>query len=222
MIHIEDSSFPLENEFDSLLPFEIYLTDTVEITAYDIVQDIASEFVDKFAADPLSDTALDYLNMKLNPIVNDLGYEFDGKRLYKWNYTYTMSDIKHLNTDVILPNTIKLDADSHYKNLTTIDLDYIENRNMFVTIIDDKIVSYACENPYDGEYEFEIGVETAPDYRGNGYAVSNTAALTKYGLQLNYTVTYNCSRYNIASQHIAEKVGFIGNGKKYYYLCYRK
>jgi Predicted acetyltransferase len=223
MIIIEDSSFPLENEFDCILPFGIRLINNeLKIIVYDIVQDIADEFLEKFISDPFCDTAFDYLNMKLAPIAEKLGYELDSKRLYTWNHLYYMDDINRLNTDVILPNTVKWEADSNYKNLTTFDFEYIQDRVMFATIIDNQIVSYACDNPHDEDYERSIAVETAPDYRNHGYAVSNVAALTKYNLQLKYPVRYTCSRYNIASQRTAGKVGFPSIGKGYYYPCYRK
>ena len=222
MIILEDSSFPIDNDFDSVIPFEIHVdNDRVTITAYDMVEDIANDFNNMFGNDPLSDPALEYLNSKLDPIIKKSGYSLDNKHLYNWYYSYYMDDIQLLNTDVILPNTVKWEPDSNYKNLTTIDLDFIEDRTIFVTLIDNKIVSYACENPWCEEDEFEIGVETALGYRNNGYALSNTSALTKYSLQLNYRVTYNCSRYNTTSQRIAEKVGFTSNGKRYYYICYR-
>ena len=223
MIIIEDSSFPLENEFDCILPFNIRLINNeLEITAYDIVRDIADEFIEKFKSDPFSNDALDFLNLKLAPIVKDLSYEFDSKRLYTWHHCYYMDDIKRLNIDAILPNTIKWEPNLHYKNLTTFDFEYIGDRVIFVTIIDNQIVSYAYENIFEGEDGAEISVETAPNYRNHGYAVSNTAAVTKYSLQLNHNATYNCTRYNTASQRTAEKVGFTNIGKNYYYVCYRK
>lgn len=222
MIQIEDSSFPLENEFDCIIPFEIHLNnDGLVIGAYDIVQDVANKFKMIYSHDSLSDEALIYLNDQLNPIVHEYDYKFDEKRLFKWNYAYKMNDIAQVRQNVILPNTIKWNESMELVNLTTIDLDYIGERNMFVTVINNQIVSYACENSFVSDDWREIGVETAADFRGNGYAVSNTAALSLNGLQLDFEMKYNCSRYNIASQHVAEKVGFIKCGKSYYYVCYK-
>lgn len=223
MIQIENSSFPLENGFDCIIPFEIHLQNNeIIINAYDIVEYVAEEFNTKFSRDYLSDEALIYLNEQLNPIVKKYGYEFDEKRLFKWNYAYKMTDVTQLNKSLILTNTIKWNESIELVNLTTIDFDYIGERNMFVTLINNKIVSYACENSIVSDVWREIGVETASDFRGNGYAASNTAALAMYGLQLNYEMKYNCSRNNIASQRIAEKVGFIKDGKSYYYVCYKE
>ena len=222
MIQIEDSSFPLENEFDCIIPFEIHINnDGLVIGAYDIVQDVTSKFKMKYSHDSLSDEALIYLNEQLNPIVNKYGYKFDEKRLFKWSYAYKMTDVKQINQTVILPNTIKWNESMEFVNLTKIDLDYIGERNMFVTVIDEQIVSYACENSFVSDDWREIG-ETIADFRGKGYAASNTAALSLYGLQLGFEIKYNCNRYNVASQQVAEKVGFIKYGKSYYYVCYKK
>lgn len=222
MIFIENSKYFLENEFDCIIPCEIHIykhQNEYQITVYDIMQDIAHNYV-KLFDNFLSKDAIDYLHSQINPIIYQLGYETDLKKLYEWSYLY---DIHYVNPDFILPNTIKWDSSMKYQNLTSIDLDFINERNIFVTLIDDKIVSYACENPQGNDEKIiDIGVETAENYRGKGYAASNAAALALYDLNIYSTVEYYCDNTNIVSQHLAEKIGFKEFGKAYYYVCYRR
>ena len=161
------------------------------ILAFDVLKDIAEEFQIKFADDYFIDEAFDFLHEKIKLYTDKWGYTV--ARLYTWEYYY---EINTVNTEVILDST-KKDGDR------------------FVTMIDGNIVSFAEENMG------EIGVETISEYQNKGYAASNVAALAKYLTDSNIKVSYYCDRYNIASQRIAEKVGFEITNKYYFYRCYK-
>jgi len=160
--------------------------DEFNIKAFDVLKDIAEKFEIKFEK-----SAFDYLYEKIKPYTDKWGYTV--ARLYNWGYFYEMDQV---NTDVILDSTIK-------------------HENMFVTMIDGNIVSFAEENMG------EIGVETIAEYQHRGYGASNVAALAKYCADINKKVFYYCDRYNIASQRIAEKVGFVITNRYYFYTCYK-
>ena len=190
MIEYENSAEILSMDFDNIIPFEF---DESNIVAFDVLKDIAEEFEIRF-----SDDAFDFLYKKIKPYTDKWGYTLNEKYLYSWDYTYIIDQI---NTDLILDNTVK-------------------DGERFVTIIDGNIVSDTKENPYqEGSLFRDIAVSTDINYRNRGYAASNVAAHAKYLEEMNLKATYRCDKFNIASQRVAEKVGFKLYGKKYYYVC---
>jgi len=194
MIEYENSAEILNMDFDLIIPFEFHVNETgIRIVAYDVLKDIAEEFKDKFKLDYFADAAFDYLFENIKPYTDKWGYTVDIKHLYTWGYSY---HINKINTDVILDTTVK-------------------HENMFVTMIDKNIVSFA------EEHSGEIGVETDINYQNRGYGASNVAALAKYLADMNITATYYCDSYNTASQRLAEKVGFVVKSKDYSYYCYK-
>ena len=83
------------------------------------------------------------------------------------------------------------------------------------------IVSAARVNEYDpDESSPEITVETAVDYRGKGYGVSNVLALARALSEDGQRAQYVCSRYNRGSAKLAEKAGFAETGRFYAYTAY--
>lgn len=83
------------------------------------------------------------------------------------------------------------------------------------SIIDRKIVSAATAKKVNGIYE--LTVETAPAYRGNGYAKRNVCALSDRLIREGERVRYLCSDNNIASVSVALGSGFEKSGVKYEY-----
>lgn len=99
--------------------------------------------------------------------------------------------------------------DDNFENLIDYDIDPLcEGWRCFATIIDGKICSIACENPHFNDGYADIGVFTAPEYRGRGYAAANAAALVKLLTDEGNIVTYSCSADNYAAIKTAEKIGF--------------
>ena len=129
---------------------------------------------------------------------------------------YRLSERAAVNRTCIREYSEPLMPDHPYRNQTDCEPDPLGDGLLcFGTVIDGVILSAASENPHDeGDTVIDIGVETAPDYEGRGFAASNVAALAYYLLDPGITVTYIVEDNNPASKRVAEKVGFLPYAKE--------
>lgn len=56
--------------------------------------------------------------------------------------------------------------------------------------------------------EIDIGVETAEDYRGRGFAAAAAKMMIKYAFDIGKSPVWACHCNNAASKRLAEKIGF--------------
>ena len=227
MIRFEDD-FPLENRFDVIIPISFSLRGgEISIEAYECVRDIAEEFEQKFGSDPFSADSLEWLDGNLRSFCADRGYEPDsaGEVMYEYLYDGEKRDM----SDVIMPSSVMLASDHGFESALECDIDLGEDPFGeypfeyvgFGTVIDGVIVSVCSENPQlADENETEVGVETHPDHRGQGYAASNLASACDYLARRGQKVFYKCEESNIASRKTAEKAGMMLYSKSYHYPCY--
>ncbi|MHB1152995.1 MAG: GNAT family N-acetyltransferase [Eubacteriales bacterium] len=230
MIYIEDQ-FALNEQLDCIIPFTCTNYDgKLILEVYEPLKDITEEFINLYSSDPFSDDAINYIDFKLIPFLNEWGYERNSDNLFNWGYAYLIDNISMIKYNKIRSDTRCIIKGNNFLNLTAININlyfdewdkYGEPVN-YATVSDEKLISIAAENPhYLTDSESEIGVETAEGYRGNGYAVSNVAALAKHLASKGKRVWYKCSRHNLASQRTAETAGFRCAGKNYYYVAYKK
>lgn len=224
-LSVEKEKYIFEDGYLMIVPFLMTeYEDTLEVEIYSGVKRAVKRFLKKYGDRVFSDEALSELNAELEKYSSSHGYEGEEHERLRWYYSYSMKNIEKLDTSAIFASSIKIE-DERFENLTTLDV--IENLEknipMFASIVDGKIVSMACVNECGEEQRMlEITVETAPEYRGKGFARSNTAALAKYLLENGYSVAYCCSRYNEGSRRIAESLGFDFVGRFYAYNAYRK
>ena len=75
----------------------------------------------------------------------------------------------------------------------------------------DEVIGSIDFNHRHADDVLEIGYTLHPDYWGNGYVPEAVSALLKVGFTLLnlHKIEIGCYSYNKASQHIAEKLGFI-------------
>lgn len=87
----------------------------------------------------------------------------------------------------------------------------VERGYVFGVLVDGKLVSATDtpEMPYMKDILVEIGINTLPGYRRQGYATMVVVALIKKILSEQKVPIVSCAASNSASQKLAEKVGFI-------------
>lgn len=190
---------------------------------FGVYPEIAS-FIEKNQGELFEDETLLTLNEIVSPYLIEKGYVREKQGTLRWYHSFAGYDKRKINTDLVQNTTKKL-SPKHIKNETTFDLDELREFKLpaYVTVIDKTVVSIATVNPYSkGQRMLEITSETAPNYRKNGYAASNVAALASYLLRHGYKVAYCCSRYNRGSVKIARKVGLTHEGRFYAIDAYRK
>lgn len=65
-----------------------------------------------------------------------------------------------------------------------------------------------CLTVFASGSNYEVGLATAPEYQGQGYATLVAAATIEHCLALGATPHWHCWEENVASQRVADKVGF--------------
>ena len=92
-----------------------------------------------------------------------------------------------------------------------------KQKNDFFLYVDGKIVSAteATITPYMNDEIIELGVNTIEGYRRKGYAFAVCSAFMKEHLQKGIVPFWRCKVDNIASQKLAEKLGFHYLGDEY-------
>jgi len=220
-IKTEDKPSP---EFGCVIPCELKLwDDELTITCLDETKAAVEEFINKYADDPFSKEALDWLFDEMGKYgqANDLHYDSLPEDLLYLNYAIESED--EIDKSLILRSTKRVNRrllKENYENLTEFDFEnnIEEGLESFVTVADRKIVSAACDN-FGGELA-EAAVETSPDARRKGYAASNTAALALETVKDDRMLSYVCGAENKASIMLAEKVGFKLRGKSFFCVLY--
>lgn len=224
MLILEDESEILSSGYPTVVPLLVEETDgDVEIEAYAGIEDIATEFHAKFLKNPFTKEAIDWLDQRLLPYVEGLGYFRECTGKYRWYLSYEAFDFQSLAVDRIRPDSVRL-CDGDYDVQVSFSLIEQMDKGLpaYVTLLGDKIVSIATVNEHDSDQKMlEMTVETAPGYRQKGYALSNAVCLARELIEQGYRVAYAVSRYNRASQKVAEKAGFRRVGRFYAYAAYK-
>ena len=84
-------------------------------------------------------------------------------------------------------------------------------------IVEGKLVAVAQNYALTEGYG-DVGVHTLPNWRGHGFATT-AAALVAHWLQQNGRVpVWSCGEHNQPSLRIAEKLGFVENGRRVYII----
>ncbi len=228
--------FVFENQWDIAIPISIELLDGREarIEVFPKLEHIAREFCERFAQDMLSDAALEWLWDAVKPYAREWGYS-DDKFRDRWGYIFRADAADAANDAADATNdvggaakdgvTILYGTDAP-SNRTTLDIEYCLTEGHAAAVICDggEIVSAAMTHePIDeliecGHGLCEIGVETAPEYRGRGYARCAVAALSAFLKEKGLTAEYRCQRYNKASYKVAQSAGMKVCGRFYSYI----
>ena len=221
---ITSDDFCYREQLDCIIPVTICIPEDGSeptIAAYPDFLDIVTQFCEKFQSDLLSEPALRWLDEKIFPMISR-NYEREEEAIQEIFENYVAESLRDVNEEIILVNSImNYEGDAQE---TGIELDLDDQPNC-VTVENGKIVSYAGINDTfddDDEGEISICVETDENYRGKGYAASNTAALIRWLIieEKYQKIKYECSCRNYASVKTAQKAGMRLAGRTYYYVAY--
>lgn len=94
--------------------------------------------------------------------------------------------------------------------------DFCENGVGFSLFNNNKLVATAY-SAYIHDNELELGMETIPEFRGNGFAQYTCSALIDYCIENNFVPIWACRLENIGSYKLAVKLGFEPTLKLPYY-----
>lgn len=220
---IDGEELVRETNFDIAVPVHVEtFGGETKVFAYPSVLSLCETYAALFAADLYSDAALAYLADGCAAFCTSLGYTKD-KHSAVVGYNFLPQG--EPTCDFAFCKRIR--RDGKYENLTTFDLSacLAAERVIFAAISEEKIVSVAvaCETltAENVGNSIEISTETAPDFRGKGYATACVAALSAHLLSRGYRALYKCRRENTASARVARAAGFEKTGD-FAYFVYRK
>lgn len=220
---IDGEELVRETNFDIAVPVHVEtFGGETKVFAYPSVLSLCETYAARFAADLYSDAALAYLADGCAAFCTSLGYTKD-KHSAVVGYNFLPQG--EPTCDFAFCKRIR--RDGKYENLTTFDLSacLAAERVIFASISEEKIVSVAvaCETltAENVGNSIEISTETAPDFRGKGYATACVAALSAHLLSRGYRALYKCRRENTASARVARVAGFEKTGD-FAYFVYRK
>lgn len=220
---IDGEELVRETNFDIAVPVHVEtFGGETKVFVYPSVLSLCETYAARFAADLYSDAALAYLADGCAAFCTSLGYTKD-KHSAVVGYNFLPQG--EPTCDFAFCKRIR--RDGKYENLTTFDLSacLAAERVIFAAISEEKIVSVAvaCETltAENVGNSIEISTETAPDFRGKGYATACVAALSAHLLSRGYRALYKCRRENTASARVARAAGFEKTGD-FAYFVYRK
>lgn len=220
---IDGEELVRETNFDIAVPVHVEtFGGETKVFAYPSVLSLCETYAARFAAALYSDAALAYLADGCAAFCTSLGYTKD-KHSAVVGYNFLPQG--EPTCDFAFCKRIR--RDGKYENLTTFDLSacLAADRVIFAAISEEKIVSVAvaCETltAENVGNSIEISTETAPDFRGKGYATACVAALSAHLLSRGYRALYKCRRENTASARVARAAGFEKTGD-FAYFVYRK
>ncbi len=219
---IEEDGYTLVGRCELILPLGLTLSEKGErnITYFSEAL-CAAEYLDKLPKDEIfTEKTIDTIKKMLTEKFSSFGYDLE----VVLSTVFRLDSRDKINKKLILPSTEPLLPEHGYENLTDCEPDPLgEGLLCFGTVIDEKIVSAAAENPHDADDKvIDIGVETAPGYEGQGFAASNIASLAYYLLDPGMSVTYIAEENNLPSLRVAEKVGFSPSTRELRVVCYLK
>ena len=220
---IDGEELVRETNFDIAVPVHVEtFGGETKVFAYPSVLSLCETYAARFAADLYSDAALAYLADGCAAFCTSLGYTKD-----KHSAVVGYNFLPQGEPTCEFAFCKRIRRDGKYENLTTFDLSacLAAERVIFAAISEEKIVSVAvaCETltAENVGNSIEISTETAPDFRGKGYATACVAALSAHLLSRGYRALYKCRRENTASARVARAAGFEKTGD-FAYFVYRK
>jgi len=208
--------------FDVAVPVSVFLPDDgdeVQITTFECTLDICREFEKKYGDDPFNEGGLAGLFASVASVMKEIGYVVDKKasRVILEYVANTDSVISHGDGAHLI---FSKDDIAELKCFLLHKPEPEEDFPCAVVVCDDTVVSVAGINDLSLGDEVEIYTETAPGFRGKGYAVEAVSCLTKYLLAEGEIVGYFCGEDNTSSARVAEKSGFSLRGKRYSVVAY--
>jgi len=82
------------------------------------------------------------------------------------------------------------------------------DRAVAFSVVEGEQVAVTAFSAFVIGHQLEIGIETAEDFRGKGYALAVCSALIDYCLEHDFIPVWGCKLENTASFQLARKLGF--------------
>lgn len=221
IIDADSEQWVTENRFDIAVPVHVEQNgEETKIFAYPSVSELCETYAHRFSDALFSDAAVDFLSAGCAEFCTRYGYAPD-KHSKKRGYNFIGENI----ADFGFPCE-RIRRAGRYHNRTTYNLEacLAYGQVVFGVVCDGEIAAVAVTaSPPDRDTPLiEIGVETAPEYRGKGYASAAARTLSAWLCTEGFHVLYKCDEHNLASAAVARNAGFVQSGRFFYYVLRKK
>lgn len=145
------------------------------------------------------------------------------------NFTFSPSNhqslMEQLRSEAQQPEIVAVNEDmfNHFEG-SVIPRHFWKEAEQFLTagagfcVIENSRPASMAFSAYRIEGTLEIGIETAEQSRGKGYAIQACCALIQYCMEQGLEPVWSCRRENEGSYRLAQKLGFIPSVRIPYYL----
>lgn len=230
LIH-EDPSLEeaaISGAFCVIVPASVFVPETGEcvITAYKSIWETCQDFETRFAGDPLSDDARKFLLAAVKDAAESIGYTpspRDSQITCEYSLYAPNDSLRRYAAEAILVTDPAQIEGIGSRLLHTPDPSCIKNDEPVAVVVSDgEIIAVSATNDFSDSDAIEVYVETAKDYRGRGLGRAAVAALSLELLRRGDRVAYKCAEKNVASNKIAERLGFTREGRRLSIVCLNK
>ena len=218
-LHLDPAGEERVGVADLIAPFSFTVTSQgIEAVAYPAVKGEAEEFLCRYVHSPIAEEALAFLRMTLAPYIEANGYR-EERFLDRHVCIFHAGETPTAQIKARI-----LQEKDQNTNETTRQIEEIlkNNRLAYGVFENEKLVSVAYTHTAPTPPLTEVGVETAVDARGNGYATAALIALTNDLRARGVTAEYRAFCTNIPSRRVALAAGYTEVGSFYRYTGRRK
>ena len=216
----DEARFVLKNKLEVAVPLEVWEVEgELTVRVWPRLKALARKYLAIYKQDPFSEEAVRYLTEGGTPYLHKKGYHLDPAVERREHILYGSKEEQPIPYGIeVAP--LSREVIEQYENLTEYDLPLTLEAGIlaYVAIVEGKIVSIAATNEplEEGQYATEIGVETAPAYRGKGYATACVKALSWHLAKENMDTEAHIECDNHASLAVFEKAGYTKAGRVFY------
>lgn len=174
----------------------------------DVLRDLfGDKLVESIDNNPDAETGIVELNTRVN-------FHFDESRFKSRPQADSRSEVVVVRSDKKIFDEMKgsVIPSAFWNNAD----DFFENGVGFSAMCNGQLASTAY-SAFIHSNHLEIGIETVPEFRGQGLAELSCAALIEYCVEKDFTPVWACRLENVGSYKLAQKVGFAPSLEIPYY-----
>ncbi len=208
------------------VPLEVTVSENrATVEYYPSAEAIVMEFVERFGEKAyalLSDEAISFAVNLFTGFLEKYGFSLSPD-----SEDYYINCTLHAACAESHPEVQRLTGGEGYNDLTDTDIDGLigEGYIIYAAVIGNDIVAVANTGvpiTEDTPHEVEIGVDTAKNYRRNGYGRACISVLVNELSDLGHTAIYEYASKNTASARLIESLGGKVISHKFYIVGFRE
>lgn len=214
-----DELYDENSDTDVPLRFVQFIDNSIYVSVAKGCEGLIKDYLIKYSNDLFSDNGCEYLYSVFTDYMHKMQryncnpYTYDDE-IHKHMVYYTLAEKNNIKYEKIQNNTVMVNNEASYNNITAVYQTLSENGIYFGTLVNNDIVSIVGTNTNLQNKVIDIGLKTHPDFRRKGFALSNIAAISDCLIKMDKIVLYGCNNMNKNSIDTAISSGFHAIAKE--------